>query len=111
MAGLLRSLDYAGLAALERLGLTLPDAVNAAYEAVAQWRHQAASAFMTAYAETLKDHPVWPGEAVMQQWLDFLRLDKVFYEIGYELANRPAWLHVPLIGLWRLLFDNEALPA
>ncbi len=111
IAGLLRSLDYAGLAALERLGLTLPDAVNAAYEAVAQWRHQAASAFMTAYAEAIKDHPVWPGEAVMQQWLDFLRLDKVFYEIGYELANRPAWLHVPLIGLWRLLFDNEALPA
>ena len=30
--------------------------------------------------------------------LDFFVLEKAIYEIGYELANRPAWLHVPLHG-------------
>ena len=30
-------------------------------------------------------------------------LDKALYELGYELNNRPEWVHVPLEGLLRLL--------
>ena len=42
--------------------------------------------------------------------MDFFLLEKVIYEVGYELANRPAWLHVPLIGIWNLIFPDEGLP-
>ena len=35
--------------------------------------------------------------------LDFFQLEKAFYEMEYELMNRPAWLHVPLDGTWRIL--------
>ncbi len=35
--------------------------------------------------------------------LDFFLLEKAFYEIEYELAHRPDWLHVPLAGTWRIL--------
>ena len=38
-----------------------------------------------------------------QNLLDFFLLEKAFYEIEYELMNRPAWLHVPLDGTWRIL--------
>ena len=29
-------------------------------------------------------------------------LDKALYELGYELNNRPDWVHIPLAGLLRL---------
>jgi maltose alpha-D-glucosyltransferase/alpha-amylase len=38
--------------------------------------------------------------------LDFFTLEKAIYEIGYEMANRPAWLHVPLQGVQRLLLPT-----
>ena len=33
-------------------------------------------------------------------------LQKAFYEIGYEAANRPAWLSIPVRGVLALL-DQE----
>jgi len=111
VAGLLRSLDYAGLSAIQRLTLTLPDGSNSVSHAVEEWRHLAEEAFLNAYRAGMQDHPAWPGEETANRWLTFLQLDKVFYEVGYELANRPSWLHVPLIGLWALLFRDEALPS
>ena len=29
---------------------------------------------------------------------DFFLLEKAFYEIEYELTNRPTWAHIPLEG-------------
>ena len=42
--------------------------------------------------------------------LNFFLLEKVFYEIEYELAHRPEWLRVPLTGMLRILSQqpNEA---
>jgi maltose alpha-D-glucosyltransferase/alpha-amylase len=34
--------------------------------------------------------------------LDLFLIEKAAYEIGYEAANRPMWLRVPLAGLCRL---------
>jgi predicted trehalose synthase len=30
-------------------------------------------------------------------------LDKAFYELSYELNNRPDWADIPLDGLLRLM--------
>jgi maltose alpha-D-glucosyltransferase / alpha-amylase len=38
-------------------------------------------------------------------------LEKAFYEIEYELMNRPAWLHVPLDGLRRILSRQGVMPS
>jgi maltose alpha-D-glucosyltransferase/alpha-amylase len=42
--------------------------------------------------------------------LNFFVLEKAFYEIEYELAHRPEWLRVPLMGVLRILSrqPNEA---
>jgi predicted trehalose synthase len=29
----------------------------------------------------------------------------------YELMNRPAWLHVPLDGTWRILKRNNVVQS
>jgi maltose alpha-D-glucosyltransferase/alpha-amylase len=31
--------------------------------------------------------------------LDLFLVEKAAYEIGYEAANRPSWIGVPLAGL------------
>jgi maltose alpha-D-glucosyltransferase/alpha-amylase len=40
------------------------------------------------------------------QLLDVFLLEKAFYEIEYELTNRPAWTHIPLDGTWRILEER-----
>jgi len=29
-------------------------------------------------------------------------VDKALYELGYELNNRPEWIHIPLAGMLQL---------
>jgi trehalose synthase-fused probable maltokinase len=36
-------------------------------------------------------------------WIDFFELEKALYEVEYEVNNRPAWVHIPLRGLVRIL--------
>jgi maltose alpha-D-glucosyltransferase/alpha-amylase len=110
VAGLLRSLDYAGLAAIERLALTLPDAVSASVPLEDAWRQSVGKTFIDAYHAGIEKLPIAPSRAAMESWLTALQIDKAIYEIGYEMANRPDWLHIPLIGFWKLLFDGEAVP-
>ena len=33
-------------------------------------------------------------------------LDKAFYELAYELNNRPDWVRIPLIGIRKLIGVN-----
>lgn len=39
----------------------------------------------------------------------FFMLEKAFYEIAYELANRPDWLEVPLRGALTLIAGASLL--
>jgi maltose alpha-D-glucosyltransferase / alpha-amylase len=41
--------------------------------------------------------------------LDIFLLEKAFYEIEYELTNRPTWTHIPLDGAWRILEEREVV--
>jgi maltose alpha-D-glucosyltransferase / alpha-amylase len=38
-----------------------------------------------------------------QVLLDAYLLEKAVYELGYELNNRPDWVHIPLQGIRQLL--------
>ena len=39
--------------------------------------------------------------------LQLFELEKAFYELRYELDNRPDWVHVPLGGLTALLLKSN----
>ncbi len=57
------------------------------------------------------DPALWPADAIAaQNLLDFFLLEKAFYEMEYELMNRPAWLRVPLDGTWRILARHNVVP-
>jgi len=67
------------------------------------WRDLAQAAFAEEYRAAIGDCPSWPVQPVVADGL--LRLftvQKLFYEVGYEAANRPSWLRIPLRGIIEL---------
>src|SRR5437762_2468879 len=111
VAGLIRSIDYSATAALERALKVAPDEHGKIAAALAEWRGRSTAAFLAAYREPMADQRLWPADPrAAERLLDFFLLEKAFYEIEYELAYRPEWLRVPLMGLLRILYSqpNEA---
>jgi maltose alpha-D-glucosyltransferase / alpha-amylase len=108
VAGLIRSIDYSAIAALERALKSSPDEYGKIARALDGWRELSVSAFLGAYRQSLSDARLWPQSLEpADRLLDFFLLEKAFYEIEYELAHRPAWLRVPLAGTWRILSRAE----
>jgi maltose alpha-D-glucosyltransferase/alpha-amylase len=114
VAGLIRSIDYSATAALERALKVAPDEHGKLGAALGEWRDRAAAAFLAAYRETIEtmtNQRLWPADPqATERMLNFFLLEKVLYEIEYELAHRPEWLRVPLGGMLRILTQqtNEA---
>ncbi len=98
VAGMLRSFDYAAFAAVDQLhgkGITDPRADGIA----ADWCEHSKAAFLEAYAAATAGLPHSADEARL---LRLFVLQKALYEVGYEAANRPAWLSIPVRGLLAL---------
>ncbi len=112
VAGLLRSLDYATSAALDRFASRvrgLPERVVAAASA---WRERAGREFIDAYVETARGMASLPQDRRdTAALLNLFLLQKTLYEISYEAANRPAWLAIPVRGVLDLLEREEAKEA
>jgi maltose alpha-D-glucosyltransferase/alpha-amylase len=67
------------------------------------WQHWASQAFLSGYRTTLGNSPLVPPPADFDRLLEAFILEKAFYELGYELDNRPDWIRIPLHGLLKTL--------
>lgn len=113
VAGMLRSFDYASASATGRAHCESPAACMAVEQLLKAWRRETKTAFLDGYHEGIGRCPAYPREARQANMLIRLfSLEKVLYEIRYELANRPSWLHIPLDGLAEALeMPNSFGPA
>jgi maltose alpha-D-glucosyltransferase/alpha-amylase len=104
VAGMVRSFAYAAAAAL-REGVELRPASRELLERfVADWARRSIGAFLDGYRRTITGCASYPDrDQSAQDLLDLFILEKAFYEIGYELANRPAWVTIPLAGVLELI--------
>ena len=108
-AGFIRSLDYAATAALHRILETAVEEPQRLLQVLDSWRNAATDAFLVSMRNTAGASRLWPQDAALaDRLLRFFVLEKAVYEVGYEFANRPDWVHVPLSGLWRTLFPAES---
>jgi maltose alpha-D-glucosyltransferase/alpha-amylase len=102
VAGILRSFDYATAAAAAAPGTNAlsPQAAERHGILLEQFREQAGRVFLGAYRGTLENaaNP-WVRSTAETPLLDLFLIEKAAYEVRYELANRPAWLRIPLRGL------------
>ncbi|WP_040605730.1 maltose alpha-D-glucosyltransferase [Salisaeta longa] len=106
VAGMLRSLEYAVLAAWQDRA-----ALDAAFEpwidALIQWSDVV---FLDAYADTARDAAFLQPKPSRYDVLWAYLFEKALYEVRYELNHRPSWAWLPLRGLNRLL-HTEARSA
>jgi len=99
VAGMLRSFHYAAYAALA--GGTAPGAHAATLERWLRfWYAWVSSAYLKAYLERVGPADIVPQtEPECEALLHVLLLEKCVYEFGYELNNRPDWVHIPVRGM------------
>ena len=100
VAGMLRSFHYAAYAQL-LLNTGYTREQMPLLEAWAeQWYDCVRAVFLQAYLQTAGDQPFIPKEdEAVQLLLRIYLLEKVIYEMGYEMNARPDWLRIPLRGL------------
>jgi maltose alpha-D-glucosyltransferase/alpha-amylase len=108
VAGMLRSFSYAALTGLGAATATRPEDAERFAPWADLWETWAGAAFLRAYFSVARERvlPLSPDD--LDALLHALLLDKALYELGYELNNRPDWVHIPLAGLLRLRSRSHA---
>jgi len=109
VAGMLRSINYAAVAALRGATHDRAEDTSALAPYAIDWENRSIAAFLAGYRETIAGCASYPADpAQAQRLLEFFILEKAFYEMSYELANRPAWVRIPLDGIRSILQADRA---
>jgi maltose alpha-D-glucosyltransferase/alpha-amylase len=95
VAGMLRSFSYAKWSAAKSNAQVLDP-----------WEAETRRAFLAAYAAAMKDHGLFGSFEDVEGLMKLFELEKVLYELRYELNNRPDWIQVPLSGILGMLRTN-----
>jgi maltose alpha-D-glucosyltransferase/alpha-amylase len=90
VAGMLRSFSYAKWSATKGSDLD-------------EWERKTRRAFLDAYAAAAKAGGLFDAFEDVAGLMRLFELEKVLYELRYELGNRPDWIQVPLSGLLAML--------
>jgi len=93
VAGMLRSLQYAAHSS------------SLAPSAAEEWHRRAPEAFVQGWLDGSRRQFVSSSEESTRQLLTFFQLAKAYYELAYELNNRPDWALIPLRGIVSLMAD------
>jgi len=107
IAGMIRSFSYAAETALgERIAAFAPEEQKAMRVKLNPWGRVwyewISNVFVGAYFKAAAGAPFLPT-ADIGALLEFFLLEKAFYELKYEMNNRPGWLHIPLAGIVEII--------
>jgi maltose alpha-D-glucosyltransferase/alpha-amylase len=112
VAGMLRSFEYAGYAALFAFTEARPDDFKVLEPWTQGWAARAAAVFVRTYLERAKGAPFLPaGNEDVKAMLELFLTEKALYELKYELNNRPGWSRIPLRGLRAIVAVDSPPPA
>ena len=103
VAGMLRSFGYLAASGTDEARAELGDA-NAVRRGE-QWERELREAFLRGYLPDGRDHPGFlpRSRARLDVLLELFETEKLFYELSYELNNRPSWVWIPLRGIVTML--------
>jgi maltose alpha-D-glucosyltransferase/alpha-amylase len=109
LAGMVRSLHYAGQAAALRLTRDLGIPVDASETEridswLIFWHRWVSRTFLDSYLVVADEASFLPGgRDEVSQLLDFFLLEKAIYELSYEANTRPGWVDIPARGILDIL--------
>jgi trehalose synthase-fused probable maltokinase len=111
VAGMMRSFAYAAATCAEEAREELGD--RDAMTRAQRWERELRDAFMRGYLPEGREHPPFlpQSRARLDILLTLFEAEKVLYELGYELNNRPTWVWIPLRGLMAMMRPAERAPA
>jgi maltose alpha-D-glucosyltransferase/alpha-amylase len=99
---MLRSFSYAALTGLAAATVARHEDLERLAPWAEIWETWASAAYLRAYLHATRGARFLPSRtADLEALLQVFALDKALYELGYELNNRPDWVHIPLAGLLR----------
>lgn len=111
VAGMIRSFHYAAYASLFLDGETRKEDIRTLTPYSELWSHYMSGFFVQAYLEAVKGTGLIPAEeADIKILLDVFLLSKAFYELNYELNNRPGWVMIPLKGILSIHQNKDTEP-
>lgn len=100
VAGMLRSFHYALYIQLLKSTIDCEKNKNR----IDLWYKCVSNTFLKSYFDSVKNASFIPKDKnQLNILLDAFLLEKVVYELGYELNNRPDWLIIPINGIKNLL--------
>jgi maltose alpha-D-glucosyltransferase/alpha-amylase len=100
VAGMLRSFDYAAVVAEAEFASKAHPGVAGVDALLDDWRRRVREEFMRAYRAEMEGSGVLPPDADEEaRLLRLATIERLLYEIRYELTNRPEWAKVPLRDL------------
>jgi maltose alpha-D-glucosyltransferase/alpha-amylase len=109
VAGMVRSFSYAAYAALFLFMHQRSDDVKRYLPWTRAARIWLSTAFLNGYLTAVKGQEFVPEtKDVFVRGLEPYILEKAFYEIDYEMNNRPDWLRIPLTGVFETLRNHDA---
>lgn len=104
VAGMLRSLSYAGAVALANCTVERPDDKARLQPYRRDWEEVAANAFLSGYREGVQDCPSWPHDPTQaSKLIELFVIEKALYELRYELDHRKDWIAIPVAGLLEIV--------
>jgi len=104
IAGMIRSFHYAAYYSLFHLALKDLKDTNELQKWADLWYFYVSGIYVNSYIETVRLGNLLPEDhEELELLLKLFLLEKVVYEIGYELNNRPDWITIPFRGLKHLL--------
>lgn len=108
VAGMFRSFSYAVYSALFSFTEGRNDGTFQRLEPWGRfWEEWVSAAFLGSYLKGVHGASFLPRETRdMEILLEAFILDKAFYELDYELNNRPAWIRIPLQGILAFLSNK-----
>ncbi|HVK19241.1 MAG TPA: putative maltokinase [Fimbriiglobus sp.] len=103
VAGMLRSYHYAAYAGLFDRTRDRPDEFARLEPRARAWQRQVSAAFLGEYRAAAGSAGFLPQDSREFAALLYLFvLGKAFFELAYELNNRPDWVRIPLQGILSL---------
>ena len=111
VAGMLRSFGYAAATLATEASGTLQPHIRELLSA--RWERDARNAFLRGYlAKSGGVGAFLPkGDDTIRHLISLFETEKVFYELTYELNNRPDWVWIPMRGISKLLVAAAPPPA
>jgi trehalose synthase-fused probable maltokinase len=108
VAGMLRSFSYAAATLASSAGGSIDSRTREIR--AGRWERACRVAFVDGYLGAASTHeedetgllPEAPENVRLM--IDLFEMEKVFYELAYELNNRPDWVWIPLRGIAQLTF-------